>query len=292
MPDRESGARRPLVVPESVLRQVILVLDEVKAASFGSRPVPVQTLTELGATCALLRRQLEAHPTSEFQPVVKRQERGTCPECGVSIPIVARRWVQEHSVRDTDDQQARGNPPRCQGSLLTIDVGTSSMATNTGPVPTSQPPSLLVDDPTGRQPDESVVMPAGIMRRRLPPHPASIGEADRLVRRLVTSAGRSGLLDTAARLVEVLVTGATVRAETSIDLTCTIVLDQLRFTVGDDNPRPWGPQSDPRILFDNHPAQMLLACLADDWGVITTPTGSTAWFVLTERPSASQSTRD
>jgi hypothetical protein len=133
----------------------------------------------------------------------------------------------------------------------------------------------------------SAPVPSAILRRRLPPHPASIGEADRLVRSLVTSARRDELLRPTAQLVSIVITEAVLSAHTRVDLCCTIVADQLRCTVGEDNLRSSAHPSDPRAFFGNRRVPTVLDRVADNWGVIPTPDGSTVWFLLSA-PSAPQ----
>src|SRR5262245_48630521 len=60
------------------------------------------------------------------------------------------------------------------------------------------------------------------VRRRLPSHPSSAGEARRMVRRLLTDAGRRDLLEPASLLVSEVVTNALVHSGTSIDVSMAL----------------------------------------------------------------------
>lgn len=120
----------------------------------------------------------------------------------------------------------------------------------------------------------------GSFRRRLAPHPESVGEARRMVRRSLARAGRDDLAETAGLLVSEVVTNALVHAGTPIDVTVSVTADGLRVEVEDGSPhlpsrRDYAPTA------GTGRGMMLLEQMVDDWGVVAGDHGKTVWFTLT-----------
>jgi len=116
-------------------------------------------------------------------------------------------------------------------------------------------------------------------RRRLPAQPSSVGEARRLVRHSLASAGREDLVETAELLVSEVVTNALLHAGTPIDLAVFVADGGLRVEIGDGSPhfpsrRGYAPTA------GTGRGLMLLQQMVDDWGVVPNPLGKTVWFQL------------
>lgn len=115
--------------------------------------------------------------------------------------------------------------------------------------------------------------------RRLPPHPASVGEARRTVRRLLGERGLTELLEPGQLLVSELVTHALVHSCTPIDLSVVLTDDSLRVEVGDgshQHPRPRMVASPTRSGI----GLTVVEQTADAWGVLPSIRGQTVWFLL------------
>ncbi|MGH3367314.1 MAG: ATP-binding protein [Nocardioidaceae bacterium] len=115
--------------------------------------------------------------------------------------------------------------------------------------------------------------------RRLPPHPASVGEARRTVRRLLAEHGPADLLEQGQLLISELVTHALVHSCTPIDLALVLTEDSLRVEVGDgshQHPRPRPVASTTR----SGAGLTVVAETADAWGVLPSIRGQTVWFLL------------
>jgi PAS domain S-box-containing protein len=117
------------------------------------------------------------------------------------------------------------------------------------------------------------------MRRRLPSHPSSAGEARRMVRRLLREAGRDDLLEPAQLLVSEVVTNALVHSGTAIDVSMAADDDGVLVEVGD------GSKHVPRLRAYAPTASTgrglaLLDQTADAWGVVPGVRGKTVWFQL------------
>src|SRR3954452_105016 len=70
----------------------------------------------------------------------------------------------------------------------------------------------------------------------LPALPTSVGAARRLVRQVLTGAGRTDLVDSAELVVSEAVTNALVHAGTAIDLTVQADAEHVRLEVDDGSP--------------------------------------------------------
>jgi PAS domain S-box-containing protein len=117
------------------------------------------------------------------------------------------------------------------------------------------------------------------VQRRLPSHPSSAGEARRMVRRLLSHAGREDLVEPAQLLVSEVVTNALVHSGTPIDVSMAADDKGVLVEIGDGSkhiPRPRGyapTASTGRGL-------ALLERTADAWGVVPGIRGKTVWFQL------------
>ena len=201
--------------------------------------------------------------------------RSTCPECGASVPLVGERWLQVH--QEGSDAYAFPHPDRqwCAGSLLLADHDFDTRGTESPGG--SRNPFLAGLDPGGETLTE-VTLPT-VVRRHLPPHPTSVGEARRIVRRLLATGGDVDLVDEAELLVSEIVTNALLHAGTSIDLRCTLIDHSLLVEVGDG-----GGQLPAYRGYDSTVCSgrglVLLEQLAERWGVIPTFGGKTVWFLV------------
>lgn len=121
----------------------------------------------------------------------------------------------------------------------------------------------------------------GDVSRRLPPVPASVPEARRLVRELLWSADREDLEDTAALLVSEIVTNALLHAGTPIQVVARVEGGMLRVEVGDGSlhlpvPRRYASTA------GTGRGLLMVEQLVDDWGVLCHPAGKTVWFTLSD----------
>jgi PAS domain S-box-containing protein len=119
----------------------------------------------------------------------------------------------------------------------------------------------------------------GERRRRLPPRPASVSEARRMIGECLREAGREDLVETAELLVSEIVTNALVHAGTPIDVAFSFLDGGLRVEVGDGSPhaptrRGYGPNA------GTGRGLMLLEAMVDEWGVVAEGPGKTVWFQL------------
>ena len=125
----------------------------------------------------------------------------------------------------------------------------------------------------------------------LRPHPSSVGAARRLVRELVTVAGRTDLVDDAELLVSEVVTNALIHAGSPIRVRGQVGRRGIRVEVSDASP--------------HHPALRdyantagtgrglgLLVELVDDWGVASGEVGKTVWFEVGAKRSREPSNHD
>lgn len=120
----------------------------------------------------------------------------------------------------------------------------------------------------------------GDVSRRLPPVPASVPEARRLVRDLLWTAGREDLEDTAALLVSEIVTNALLHAGTPINIAARLEDRRLRVEVRDGSlhlpvPRRYASTA------GTGRGLLMVEQLVDDWGVLRHADGKTVWFTLT-----------
>ena len=138
--------------------------------------------------------------------------------------------------------------------------------------------------------DEARLRPMGAeaattVRRRLQPHPMSVGEARRFVRHVLVSAGRADLAEDAELLVSEVVTNAVVHAGTPIELVATVRDDTLYVEVAD------GSHHLPSLrnyttMAGTGRGLRLLEQLVDCWGVRTDDGGKTLWFELSSTPQS------
>lgn len=116
-------------------------------------------------------------------------------------------------------------------------------------------------------------------RQRLPAQPSSVGEARRLVRQSLASAGREDLVETAELLVSEVVTNALLHAGTPVDLAVFVADDGLRVEIGDGSPHfPRRPGY--AATAGTGRGLMLLQQMVDEWGVVPNASGKTVWFQL------------
>jgi anti-sigma regulatory factor (Ser/Thr protein kinase) len=201
--------------------------------------------------------------------------RATCPECGASVPLVGERWLQVHL--EGSDEYAFPHPERqwCSGSLLLAD---RDLEARSSALPRGSGSRFLGGGDVGGDTLTDVTLPT-MLRRHLPPHPTSVGEARRIVRRLLTTAGQVDLVDSAELLVSEIVTNAVLHAGTSVDLRCTLVDHSLLVEVDDG-----GGQLPSYRGYDSTVCSgrglVLLEQVAERWGVIPTFGGKTVWFLV------------
>lgn len=201
--------------------------------------------------------------------------RATCPACGASVPLVGERWLQVHL--EGSDEYAFPHPERqwCSGSLLLAD---RDLEARSSVLPRASGSRFLSGGDVGGDTLIDVTLPT-MLRRHLPPHPTSVGEARRIVRRLLTTAGQVDLVDSAELLVSEIVTNAVLHAGTSVDLRCMLVDHSLLVEVDDG-----GGQLPSYRGYDSTVCSgrglVLLEQVAERWGVIPTFGGKTVWFLV------------
>lgn len=121
----------------------------------------------------------------------------------------------------------------------------------------------------------------GDVSRRLPPVPASVPEARRLVRNLLAVVERDDLEDTAALVVSELVTNALLHAGTPIHVAARVEDATLRVEVRDGSshlpvPRRYASTS------GTGRGLLMVEQLVDEWGVQLHDDGKTVWFTLSD----------
>ncbi len=114
----------------------------------------------------------------------------------------------------------------------------------------------------------------------LPPEPASVAAARRVVARACAEAGvPHDALDAAVLLASEVVTNAIVHGRSEASLTVRAAADRVRVEVADDNSRtPVIQQEDPDAL-DGRGLAIVAVC-ADAWGVEALPYGKVVWFEI------------
>lgn len=121
----------------------------------------------------------------------------------------------------------------------------------------------------------------GDVSRRLPPVPASVPEARRLVRDLLAAVGREDLEDTAALLVSEIVTNALLHAGTPIQVAARLEGRHLRVEVGDGSVHLPVPRRYASTAGTGR-GLLMVEQLVDDWGVVRHSDGKTVWFTLSD----------
>jgi PAS domain S-box-containing protein len=119
----------------------------------------------------------------------------------------------------------------------------------------------------------------GAIERRLPPQPASVGEARRMIRELLAASDRDDLIETAVLLVSEVVTNAMLHAGTPIDVAAYLDDDGLHVEVGDGSlhlpvRRRYATTA------GTGRGLLMLEQMVDDWGVARHQRGKTVWFRL------------
>lgn len=127
----------------------------------------------------------------------------------------------------------------------------------------------------------------GDVSRRLPPVPASVPEARRLVRELLWARGREDLEDTASLLVSEIVTNALLHAGTTIHVTARLEERRLRVEVRDGSPHLPVPRRYASTAGTGR-GLLMVERLVDDWGVQRHPDGKTVWFTLSDGDRSSR----
>lgn len=121
----------------------------------------------------------------------------------------------------------------------------------------------------------------GDVSRRLPPVPASVPEARRLVRDLLRAVGRDDLEDAAALLVSEVVTNALLHAGTPINVAARLEDRRLRVEVRDGSVHLPVPRRYASTAGTGR-GLLMVEQMVDDWGVLRHADGKTVWFVLSE----------
>jgi PAS domain S-box-containing protein len=121
--------------------------------------------------------------------------------------------------------------------------------------------------------------PARGVRRSLDPHPASVGDARREVRALLTGAGRDDLVEAAELAVTEVVTNALVHAGTHVGLSAYVDDRGLRVEVTDGSTQVPALRHNGALAGTGR-GLLLLARTVDRWGVDTHRSGKTVWFEL------------
>jgi PAS domain S-box-containing protein len=128
---------------------------------------------------------------------------------------------------------------------------------------------------------------AGLLQRRLPPHPSSAGEARRMVGRLLAESGREDLADTGQLLVSEVVTNALVYAATPIDVCVQADEDGILVQVGDGS-RHWPEPRSYGLTAHTGRGLTMLEDMSSAWGVVPAVGGKTVWFHLSFRSQAGE----
>lgn len=113
----------------------------------------------------------------------------------------------------------------------------------------------------------------------LRPHPASVGEARRIVRDELSRAGRDDLVETAELLVSEVVTNALVHAGTAIRLRAWVGAEGLRVEVDDGSLQLPSPRNNATLAGTGRGLR-LLQRMVDSWGAHPHTDGKTVWFEL------------
>src|ERR1700722_4255047 len=112
---------------------------------------------------------------------------------------------------------------------------------------------------------------------RLPPEPASAGEARRLVHGALQEGVRPADLDAVVLLTSEVVTNAVLHAGTPVDLVVGTVQGCIQIEAtdaGEQAPVVLDPASDTT----RGRGMGIVAALSQEWGVIPTARGKTVWF--------------
>ncbi|HEU5038371.1 MAG TPA: PAS domain S-box protein [Nocardioides sp.] len=114
------------------------------------------------------------------------------------------------------------------------------------------------------------------MRQVLPAAATSASEGRRLVRDLLTGAGREDLVEVAELVASELITNALLHAATPVDIHAEAGPDGLRLEVGDGS-RQMPAERDYSSWAGTGRGLSLVHQLADDWGVVPTASGKVVW---------------
>jgi len=117
------------------------------------------------------------------------------------------------------------------------------------------------------------------VHRSFDAHPASVGQARRLVRELLTGAGRDDLVETAELVVTEVVTNALVHTGTRIGVSTWVDADGLRVEVTDGSTHLPTVRNNGALAGTGR-GLMLVQRMVDRWGVDSHRAGKTVWFEL------------
>ena len=121
----------------------------------------------------------------------------------------------------------------------------------------------------------------------LPPQPASVGRARRLVAGAVSAAGHEDLVDVATLLVSEVVTNSVLHARTEILLRCSPSRAGVRIEVSDRSPVLPGIRHYDLEATTGRGLE-LVAALAASWGVHREDEGKTLWFEVGSHDAAEE----
>jgi PAS domain S-box-containing protein len=122
----------------------------------------------------------------------------------------------------------------------------------------------------------------GLVRRRLPPHPSSAGEARRMVTRLLVERGREDLGDTCRLLASEVVTNALVHTATPMEVCVQADDDGILVQVVDGS-RHWPEPRSYGVTAHTGRGLTMLEEMSDAWGVLPAIGGKTVWFQVSFR---------
>ncbi|HET6562280.1 MAG TPA: ATP-binding protein [Marmoricola sp.] len=117
------------------------------------------------------------------------------------------------------------------------------------------------------------------LSRRLAPHPASVGEGRRFIRKVLEDGRRDDLCDAAELVVSEVVTNALVHAGTEVQIAALLGRDGVRVEVSDGSPHLPATKNYADLAATGRGLQ-LLEQMVDRWGVDPHDEGKTVWFEL------------
>ncbi len=115
--------------------------------------------------------------------------------------------------------------------------------------------------------------------RRLPPHPASVGEGRRFIREVLRECRRDHLSEAAELVISEVVTNALVHAGTEVEVAAHVGRHGVRVEVTDGSPHLPATKRYADLASTGRGLQ-LLEQTVDRWGVDPHDTGKTVWFEL------------